>query len=104
MAKVTGSLVITARDGSGWESDGDGRADGAAVRGAGCAVACGAPTAWAASMPPRTADPPPPSQHRAYHGPHAPDKAAEPVGPQKLLIQPRQATRPLQLDLPTAPG
>src|SRR5213082_1957449 len=92
MAKITGSLVITGLDGSGWESDGDGRADGVGVRGARYAVASVAPRACAAPKQPRTTHRALASQHPVHEGAQEHHNAHDPVRGKKGRIEPRQVS------------
>src|SRR3989442_3784355 len=94
MARMTGSLLITARDGSGWESAGDGRADGAVVENAerGTANAEQARLALARlfRVPPSAF---PVSQdpiHQRTQEHHDADNA---IGGEESRIEPRQVSR-----------
>src|SRR6266496_4360803 len=101
MARITGSLVVTARDGSGWGS------------------AWGAPAAGGAAenaeRETRKAEQARPalarlfrvptsafrvSQHPVHEGPQKHDNADQPVGAEKRRIEPRQVTRLDELVLP----
>src|SRR2546428_3869416 len=101
MARMTGSLLITARDGSGWESAGDGRADGAVVENAerGTANAEQARLALARlfRVPPSAF---PVSQdpiHQRTQEHHDADNA---IGGEERRIEPRQVSPPHEPMLP----
>src|SRR6266851_6502713 len=101
MAKITGSLLISARDGSGWESASGGPAGaGEAVRGAWYGVASSAPQASGAPHQPSTTHHAVISQHPVHQRAQEDHDADNAIGGEERRIEPRQVSRLHQVMLP----